>query len=101
MVRTGGCCWTGSLSFVAPTATAKKYKQNRVVVALETGSRERILGFVHDEDHDDDEHHDRRADDNPEMLECFFFIFTDIKKNCKKKQHTIKEIAPNRSALNL
>jgi hypothetical protein len=35
------------------------------------------------------------------MLECFFFIFTDIKKNCKKKQHTIKEIAPNRSALNL
>jgi hypothetical protein len=63
--------------------------------------RERIRRFVHDEDDDDDEHHDRRADDSPEMLECFVFIFTDIKKICKKKQHSIKEIAPNRSALNV
>jgi hypothetical protein len=56
---------------------------------------------VHDENDDDDEHHDRGADDNPEMLECFVFIFTDIIIFCKKKQHTIKEIAPNRSALNV
>jgi hypothetical protein len=80
-----------------PTVTAKKHKRNRIV-ALETDTLERIRGFVHDED--DDEHNDRRADDNPEMLECFVFIFTDIKKICKKKQHIIKEIAPNRSALN-
>jgi hypothetical protein len=82
VTRTGGC-WTGSLSFVAHS-TAKKYKQNRVV-DLETDSRQSIRGFMHDEDDDDDEHYDRRADYSPEMMECFVFIFTDIKKICKKK----------------
>ncbi len=100
MVRTGGC-WTGSLSSVAQW-NGQETHTTQSQSSRDWLFRERIRGFVHDEeDDDDDEHHDRRADDNPEMLEYFVFIFTDIKIFCKKKQHTIKEIAPNRSALNL